>query len=339
MSVVGYYVHHHGSGHAQRATTVATALRRRGASVFGLSSAPRPDGWPGHWVELDRDDDVQAPADVEAGGRLHWVPLQGRGLRRRMAQVARWIDEHEPDVIVVDVSVEVGLLARLHGVPVVTLVLPGDRTDPAHALLHDVADRVVAAWPPAAHDMVTGPAPGRVHPVGGISRFDGRADAAAPTPGRGLVALGTGGDDVAEAELAGLSSADGDLTWHVLGRGAGRRWSTDPWEALCEAEVVITHAGQNMVAEVAAARRPAVVVPQQRPHGEQVRTARVLDAGPWPVVSAPSLGAALGRVEEVRRLDGRDWAGWNDGDGAGRAVDVVLGCAERWAVAGAVTTR
>src|SRR5947207_2777263 len=70
-----------------------------------------------------------------------------------------------------------------------------------------------------------------------------------------------------------------------------------PWPALCRADVVITHGGLNAVAEVAAARKPAVVVPQDRPHGEQRATARALAqvglaviADPWPQDAAwPSL--------------------------------------------------
>ncbi|MFC8762138.1 MULTISPECIES: glycosyltransferase [Streptomyces] len=43
--------------------------------------------------------------------------------------------------------------------------------------------------------------------------------------------------------------------------------------------MVVTHAGQNAVAECAAARVPAVVVPQSRPHGEQHATAHALAEG------------------------------------------------------------
>ena len=42
-----------------------------------------------------------------------------------MARLSAWIAESRPRVIVVDVSVEVALLARLFGIPVVSVALPG----------------------------------------------------------------------------------------------------------------------------------------------------------------------------------------------------------------------
>lgn len=50
---------------------------------------------------------------------------------------------------------------------------------------------------------------------------------------------------------------------------------------------VVTHADQNALAEVAAVRRPAIVVPRQRPHDEQTTAAAVLDTGRWPAFVAP----------------------------------------------------
>ena len=144
--MIGYYVHHQGSGHLHRALTVAPHLP---GPVTGLSSLPRPAQWLGPWVELPRDDGATsyADADVTAGGQLHWAPLQDAGLRGRMSAVARWIDEHCPAAIVVDQSVEVCLLSRLHGVPVVALTAPGRRTDGAHLLGFGCATALVGAWP------------------------------------------------------------------------------------------------------------------------------------------------------------------------------------------------
>ena len=76
---------------------------------------------------------------------------------------------------------------------------------------------------------------------------------------------------------------------------------------------------------MAALRRPAVVVPAERPHGEQRCTGRVLAAGPWPTVVVPSLAAARWPdvLDEARGLDGAGWAGWVDGHAAARLADVV----------------
>ena len=83
------------------------------------------------------------------------------------------------------------------------------------------------------------------------------------------------------------------------------------------------------VAEVAAARRPAVLVPQRRPHDEQAATARVLATGGWPAVVEPALPADgwAERLERCASLDATTWARWCDGGAADRFADVVAGVA------------
>lgn len=95
--------------------------------------------------------------------------------------------------------------------------------------------------------------------------------------------------------------------------------------ALCTADVVVTHADQNAVAEVAAARAPAVVVADKRPFDEQLHTtgriralgtAVGLDA--WPHTDRwPSL------LRDALRLGGQEWSRWSYGDGARRAARAV----------------
>ena len=151
--MIGYYVHHVGAGHLNRARAVA---RRSAHTVVGMSSVPAPPDWPGPWVRLARDDSGSRAVDPTAGGHLHWVPEGDDGLRQRMATLSSWIESARPDVLVSDVSAEVALLARLHGVPVVSVVLPGRRGDRAHRSAYAVSSALVAAWPREAVGMVHG---------------------------------------------------------------------------------------------------------------------------------------------------------------------------------------
>lgn len=332
--MIGYYVHHHGRGHLHRAIAVAAATD---AVVVGISSLPRPPEWTGPWMVLPRDDEGTSPVDARAHGRLHWVPELDRGLTERMAEISSWIADIEPTLMVVDISVEVSLLARLHGIPVVTTVLPGDRRDSAHDLVHAVARRVVAAWPADVVGMAKGLGAHaeRVTCVGGLSRFDGRPVAPAPAfdgQRRVLVLTGTGGAAGDAWDLTAAQQQTPAWSWQVLGRGTG--WLDDPWEALCSADVVVTHAGQNSIAEVAAARRPAIVVPQPRPFGEQETTASVLATdGRFPVTVFPALPTDGWNdlLERTARLDGAAWGAWNDGLGARRVADVIHAELERTA--------
>ena len=170
--VVGYYVHHVGSGHRHRAQVLAARLRRDGVAVTGLSSLPRPDGWDGDWVRLPRDDDGD-PRDVSAHGHLHWAPLLHDGTRSRAAALSAWLETARPDLLVVDVSVEVLLLARLHGIPAVGVVLPGRRDDRAHLLGSASPRRWSGSGRAAARDMTPGLPDDlreRLVPVGALSR-------------------------------------------------------------------------------------------------------------------------------------------------------------------------
>ncbi|ANH38064.1 undecaprenyldiphospho-muramoylpentapeptide beta-N- acetylglucosaminyltransferase [Nocardioides dokdonensis FR1436] len=337
---VGYYVHHHGSGHLHRAGALARELAGRDVVPTGLSSLARPAQWPGEWVALPRDDapepglDDPATRGPDARGRLHWAPRGHTGLRARHARIAAWLDAARPDVVVVDVSVEVALLVRLHGVPVVGVVLPGVRDDAAHRLGHDVADALVGLWPADATGILLDVDPAverRVRAVGGLSRFPVEAGDPVdrrPGPPRVLVLGGSGGDAWSEGDLERAVAAAPTWDWQVLG-GTRGAWVADPRAAVRAADVVLTHAGQNALAEVAALRRPAVVVPAPRPHDEQARTGAALVAGPWPAVVLDALRGPgwPGALERARTLDGAAWAGWCDGRAAARFADIVLATA------------
>jgi hypothetical protein len=321
--MIGYYVHHVGRGHLRNAFCIASALDRE---VTGLSSMPRPDGWLGDWIELERDDLAPPVRDPTAHGRLHWAPVHDGGLVARMARLAAWIDDARPAALIVDVSVEVAVFARLMGIPTVVMALPGDRSDPAHHLGYSLADAVLAAWPAGLGDMDRDlhPWTARTQHIGGLSRFAGRA-AAAPSRSRRrrvLVLQGSGGTSVGPAEVAAAAAATPDWDWAHLGPGV---WSEDPWPALCSADVVVTHAGLGALADVAAAARPAIVIPQDRPHDEQRATTRALaDAGlavtsahwpddhRWPELLASALG-----------VGGSGWQRWRTDGAARRAARIV----------------
>lgn len=332
--MIGFYVHHQGSGHVHRATAIARSLR---TPAVGFSSLPMPETWPGRWIRLPDDAAAvdRATADVTAGGTLHWAPRHHPGLAARTGLIGAELASGRVRLLVADVSVEVAVLARLHGVPVVVVAQPGDRTDAPHRLAYDLAETLIAPWP-------TRPAPDwsrawqdkTVH-VGAVSRFDGRAPVRV-TPGRRVLALwGSGGLDIDTDQLQAAADATPGWSWQVAGpqppEGVGSStvawhgWLDDVWTALGEADVVVTHAGQNALAEVAAARRPAVVVPQRRPHGEQDATAAALASTGTTVVAPtwPEPAAWARLLDRAAEHGGARWSRWSSGQGAAQAAAVL----------------
>ena len=321
--MIGYYVHHQGRGHLHRAVAIAACAA---TDITGLATSARPAGWLGDWVELADDAGAGPEADLGAGGRLHYVPYGHDGLRSRMAALSAWIADARPDALVADVSVEVALLARLHGVPVLTMAQPGRRRDAAHTLGYSISERILAPWPAAATQIWhtdRSAVAGKVDHLGAISRFDVVREPLEPTPGSVLVLNGTGGPQLTR-EVDSARAATPAWDWVHLG-GQGGPWSDDPWPLLNTTSVIVSHCGQSAVADIAAARRPAVLVPQARPFDEQATMAvalrrlgvpaLVLDE--WP---APGKWPAV--LETAEALDGSGWSVWNDGQGAERAAEV-----------------
>jgi UDP-N-acetylglucosamine:LPS N-acetylglucosamine transferase len=121
-----------------------------------------------------------------------------------------------------------------------------------------------------------------------------------------------------------------------LGLGGGA-WTADPWPDICAADVVITHAGQTCVADVAAARRPAIVIPQSRPFNEQYTTAQTLHRHGLALATSgwPDAHAWRSLIGQAYDSDASRWQRWHTAGAAARAADAIETAASRYAGAGA----
>ena len=278
-------------------------------------------------VRLPRDDDGDGFPDATANGALHWAPLHDKGLRDRMAMITEWVSTHRPSVMVVDVSVEVTMLVRLLGVPVVVVAMPGERTDPPHELAYRVAEQILAAWPESLYEPAwLVPHAGKTTYVGGISRFDGRPRPSRPSERRPgvLVLNGSGGADLDVDAITRCATAHPEFRWSSLGV-AGGPWVEDPWPQLCTADVVVSSAGQSSVADIAAAGRPAIIIAADRPFTEQRATAQALERAGLAVVRPrwPDLADWPHLLDDARALGSDVWERWRTADAAQRAAAVI----------------
>ena len=210
--MIGWYVHAHGRGHLQRLQCIAEHLR---TPVTGLSSLPRPPGSRGDWVDLP-DDLPTGRRRRRHGGRHACTgrPRHHPGLRDRMAAIARWVADARPALVVVDVSVEVAVLVRALGVPVVVAAMRGERDRPgAH---HGVRPRRRAAR------AVAGRAARAV--AAALARQDVARRRALPLRRRGrrrrhpadrrvTVLWGAGGSEVTAHDVDAAQAATPGWTW------------------------------------------------------------------------------------------------------------------------------
>jgi UDP-N-acetylglucosamine--N-acetylmuramyl-(pentapeptide) pyrophosphoryl-undecaprenol N-acetylglucosamine transferase len=330
--MIGYYVHHQGLGHLQRMRSLAGHLTEPLTVLSSLSVAGSVAGDDLPWVALPLDN-MRGAVDPTANGTLHWVPQHDAGLRRRMALIAGWIHDADPDLMVVDVSVEVATLCRLLGVPTVVVAMRGDRLDRPHRSAYDAAHAMLAPWAPEfAVTQWPDTWRAKTFHAGAISRYGDRPPPAEVThcgPPRALVLWGSGGQGDPTAAVAAAAAATPDWDWRIV--GAPPSGSGSVWDQLSWADVVITHGGQGAIAEVAAARRPAVVIAEERPHGEQAASVRVLgEAGlaialaQWP---APAHWPDV--LRSARAVGGARWARWAPPGAARRAAGFLDSTARR----------
>ncbi len=327
--VIGWYVHHHGYGHAARFLAVHPHLRQ---PVRAFSSLPRPAGLGDavEWIVLPDDADAieredgtvfdPREADPTVRGALHWAPHDHPGHRARLARIAAGAADLR--AMVVDVSAEVVAFARLLGLRTVAVTQPGERTDDAHALAYDLADRILAPW---AHGAVPAGAlatrTDRVVWTGGISRYDGRA-AASPDTERSVLFLGRVLDDDVRRDAEALLASLGWRT-SAVGHDAASRID-DPWPLLTSHTVVVSAAGQNSIADLATAGARAVVVAQDRPFDEQRHTACALHRWNLARVAPEDVDAeGVAALVEAAATDVPDWSRWQVAGAAQRAAEAV----------------
>lgn len=319
--VIGYYVHHHGAGHLTRARIIASVLRDRGDEVVLLGSDLRDTAG----VTLPRDNEESlAFTDPTADGALHWAPLRHPGYSARMEILAAWVKTHKPAVVVVDVSVEVVGLMRLLGVPTVVLAQPGDRFDDAHTLAYRCATAILAPWPAEAVPCpALVPFAHKVTHVGGISGVSAHRR----TPDVGVVLTGRGevGDDSASTRRTLTQELEQQVP-HVRWVEAGPdKWVDDIGSLLARAHVVVTHCGQNAVADVAALDVPAVLCPSPRPHDEQIHMGSELARLGYAQVADPQAEPSpdwSSLVERALRRPSR-WAQWGTAAAPSRAAEMI----------------
>lgn len=293
-----FYIHHHGSGHVMRAVSIARSLPAQEVAFFGSNLDAYRDLIPNeiNYTTLPPDTPTgpfRAPHERELSF-FHYAPLNVPGIARRNQVLTTFFAENPTCILIVDVSVEITLLARLCSIPTVVIRQHGRRMDTAHRLAYESAELIIAPYPESlsAADE-EGHFAYKTFFSGGFSRFDdARYGAASPAhgqpeqepssitvPGNIGIFMGRGGSCFNQSYIKHLREVlPKRFTIHVLGELsdfevlAGVVYHGDTPKAkdvLRGCEVVICDAGHNCVMELGSLRKPMICMPAPRPFDEQ----------------------------------------------------------------------
>ena len=313
---IGYYIHHHGAGHLARARAIASVS---GGRVVLLGTGIGSQG-----IDL-ADDRIDTAAFDGADGShcrpnsLHYAPFDHGSIRSRVATIARWIDVYRPALMVIDVSVEIAMLARLASVPVVYVRLNGDRTDRPHL---DAFQGATALLAPFHQDLEATSTPqwvrAKTRYLPGItSARTSTVTNADPTI---LIVVGRGGPIGGGETFAQAARHCPQWRWRVIGSCSAPHdlpsnleilgWVENADSEIAHATLVVGAAGDGLVGCVLAVDRPFVCIAQDRPFNEQRATAQrlkefgaalVLDNWPEPARWPQLIADALALPPQARR--------------------------------------
>ena len=303
---IGYFVHHQGRGHAERAAAIANAIApAKKVTLFCARTDIFPelrDGVEIHPLPSLFEQDRPAPpglASLETPETLHCVPVGWAQITHAVATLVTWFDIARPALFITDVSAELAQLARIASVPHMAVLQHGMRDDPGHLAAYRCAAALLAPYAEAL-DQLDEPAWKRaktIHAPGVGIDLSKLGEKAAARRKLGLadareyvvVVGGGGGRGLPTAPLTIGARAEPESQWVTLGRVESEWHETPPanlshlgWvdnveDWISAADRIVSTAGNTTVHLVTAAARPWIVVPEWRYFAEQVCKAEALD--------------------------------------------------------------
>lgn len=164
---IGYYAHHHGSGHCRQIDKLAALLPVDARQQLTVFTSVTLDAYAftnideAQVVRLYAED--ERPEDVLKGragkhwqpAGLHYSPVGNSDIQKRSHQILDTIYQRNIDLMIIDVSAEVALLCRAASVPYLYVRLPGLRDDIPHLEAFTGALALLAPYPQALEADMT----------------------------------------------------------------------------------------------------------------------------------------------------------------------------------------
>ncbi|TWT93612.1 glycosyltransferase [Neorhodopirellula pilleata] len=343
---VGFYVHYHGMGHKQRTAAILDHLRSEASVIASRRQAMKWD-LPAsiEFLELACDNDSLSQAGLQHANDvpgLHFAPLWSDNVTDRVARYTDWLNRTKPDVMVVDVSVEISMLTRLASIPQIVMRQHGLRDDPAHTNAYAAAQSLLAPFPEMMEDEMT---PRWVRDktvyVDGFHKRDlftiERPESNEARQATIAFLFGHGGPQDVHRHLSDAASSLPHCQCVVIGKDAPGEpaerasnlhylgWVNDVTKHVVAADVVVTAAGHNSVMELGQLGSKFIAIAEPRPFAEQLRKVAVLNReqlaiglDDWPM---PHQWPTL--IQQARKLDPSRWKAIFLQDGAIQAAEHI----------------
>ena len=302
---VGYFVHHHGHGHAKRCQAITQELHPRPVTIFCAK--------PEIFTNLPENAEVVQIPDFHGkqarSDQLHMepaclaldcAPVGVSAIRGTGGIIAAWLAREDPVLFIVDVSAELALLGRICSVPVVKIRMHGDRNDTAHQAAYSACAAMLAPysevleqadWPDhfRKRTFYTGGLIDTRKPV--PDKATARKKLGLPENRQIFVAVaGNGGVGIPIAPVTLAARAYPDALWLTVGKTVRYGHETDfsnlvdvGWvenvnDYLAAADVVIATPGDTLTHEIARVGRPLICIPEWCYYDEQACKAQALSA-------------------------------------------------------------
>jgi len=291
--MIGYYAHSHGSGHCNFASSFAHELGDK-LTIF----TAREENFDTNFKVVKLPDDYKDGTEFtdkafKLPKALHYAPVNLRKVTRRNQIILQTILDRKIKLLIVDVSVEVAMLARVSSIPYIYRRQPGNRNDFAHLNAYEGAAFLIAYYPQelendATPDWVVD----KTIYLGFISKHLVRGDSNKyeidlPTNHKKNLfhILGFGGTEQIEFEdlraeynilVIGPRNSKRDT---VFDQHYGVVPSTRPYIEL--ADIVFAACGANATSEILSLGKRFIAIPEIRPFDEQRYTAKSLEKLGW----------------------------------------------------------
>jgi hypothetical protein len=327
---IGYYVHHHGSGHMQTALQIIPHIKQQ---VILLSSAQKPSNLPSNATFVQLENDAIESYRQPLGSAFMYTPHSSR-LLHRFQQILEAVRDYNITCMYVDVSLEVALFCKILGLTVGHNVMLGIRTDDPHTNLYAMCDFYISDNAPQMDVTSKRHGPRDVEFIGGISRYKKTKYTSCDNYENVVITLSPKSESTISNAVLDTARAYPYINWHIVGAAVNipkhpniivHGTVPDPKHIYMMADVAVGAGGHNTINEMASLGKRFICIPEDRPYQEQVAAAKALEINNMAVYCPrwPSIKDWQELFKNLNTIDLEAFQSVVNNDAAKRAAGII----------------